>query len=158
MTTARQSRETRQERSVFTTATAIFIPTTTATNHHPNRANPATAIPIFKTHTMLLGRLVNRRFIFFSACFMISDLFFNRNASRSRLGVIEFQGQQKVRCVGSARLERTKSDQRHRDFVKKYARPPLGTGAGKRKIFRGTCLGLAMPPGSPAGTPRYLRA
>jgi hypothetical protein len=91
---ARTSKETRHESRVLTTAKAIRIPTTTATKDHPQRAKPITAKAIFKTNPMLIGRLEDRVSIFFSVRFIISDLFFNRNAARSRYGVFEFRGQE----------------------------------------------------------------
>jgi hypothetical protein len=76
MITARTSRETRHESRVFTTAKAIRIPTTTATNDQLQRAKPATTKAIFKTNPMLIGRLeLFRVSIFFSVRFIISDLF-----------------------------------------------------------------------------------
>lgn len=94
MMIARTRRETRQDRSVLTTARSMYIPTTTATKDQPQRAKPTTAKAIFKIHTMLTGRKVNRRFIIFSACFIISDLFFIAMLPGA-VGVIEFRGQER---------------------------------------------------------------
>ena len=82
--TANTRSDTRHESTVFTISQRIQAPTTTATNDQPHRANPATAKATFKIHHMLIGRKVNRCFDIFSVCFIISDLFFNRHAARSR--------------------------------------------------------------------------
>ena len=82
--TAKTRSDTRHESKVFTTPQRMYIPATTATNDQPHRAKPATAKAIFKIHHMLIGRKVNRCFDIFSVCFIISDLFFNRHAARSR--------------------------------------------------------------------------
>lgn len=107
MIPARTSRVTRQENNVLSTQSRIYTPTTTATNDQPQRANPTTAKAIFKTNQMLIGRLEERVSLFFSVRFIISDLFFNRNAARSRLGVFEFRGQENPVNEVRTRLART---------------------------------------------------
>lgn len=82
--TANTRSDTRHENKVFTTPQRMYIPATTATNDQPHRANPAAAKATFKIHQMVIGRKENRCFDIFSVCFIISDLFFNRHAARSR--------------------------------------------------------------------------
>jgi len=83
--TIKNTRDTRQE-SIFRMIENLrYSPKSVQMKLPPQRQNPAAMSTIFKIQLMLIGREVNRCFLFFSIFLIISDIFFMPYRSRSEL-------------------------------------------------------------------------
>jgi hypothetical protein len=101
-------REKRKDKNCFMINQPKYSPKSIHTKLLPQRQNPTTTKMILKTQLMLIGREVNRCFLFFSMLLIISDIFFMPYRSRSELS--RFRGNR--RFVFS----------RQQVFYNKYAR------------------------------------
>ena len=81
----RNTRDTRQESTCRIIENPRYSPKSAQIKLLPQRQNPATTKTILKTQLMLIGREVNRCFLFFSMLLIISDIFFMPYRSRSEL-------------------------------------------------------------------------
>jgi hypothetical protein len=81
----RTASDTRQESTCRIIANPRYSPKNAQIKLLPQRQNPATKKTILKTQLMLIGREVNRCFLFFSMLLIISDIFFMPYRSRSEL-------------------------------------------------------------------------